>query len=337
MRADPVERVTDGPLQVTVEGRLARVAERDRLLEDGRVAGLLQVGGDAEHEPERVVVEPGADRVVAGLGQRLVLVVRAAGGELGAGQVEDALPGAPGGELDRPEEVLARVAEPHAAGDPGLVGGDRAAHVERHHALVGVPDVDHPVGVVVGDGHGQHAEQVVPVLPQVRDGGAHGPRVQPAVDHRPDARLVDQAGRVELGVARVLPVAEDEDDLLLLAGFEREPDVVRAVRRPAVRDRVGQLAPLDAERLVESPVRAEEGLALGVEPGQRLGAGEVGEVVAALAVLGLVVDHAVGDLDLAGGVVPLVVRGVVLARPRARTRPRRRRTARRGRRGRWRR
>ncbi len=242
-------------------------------------------------------------------------MVGAARGELGAGQVEDALPGALGRELHRPEEILARVAEPHTAGDPGLVGGHRAAQVERHHALVGVPDVDHPVGVVVGHGHRQHAEQVVPVRPEVGQGAPHGPRVEPAVDHRPDAGLVDQAGGLELSVARVLPVAEKEDDLLLLARFECEPDVMRAVRRPAVRERVGQLAPLDPERLVEPPVGAEEGLALGVETGQRLGAGEVGEVVAALPVLGLVVDHAVGDLDLPGGVVPLVVGGVVLRVP----------------------
>jgi len=38
-------------------------------------------------------------------------------------------------------------------------------------------------------------------------------------------------------------------------------------------------------------------------------------VVAALPVLGLVVDDAVGDLDFAGGVVALVIGGVVLRVP----------------------
>src|ERR1700730_4286874 len=74
--------------------------------------------------------------------------------------------------------------------------------------------------------------------------------------------------------------------------------------------------PGDASRWVaRSPVRAEERLALAVEPRERRGAGEVREVVAALAVLGLVVDDPVGHLDLAGRVVALVVRRVVLCVP----------------------
>src|SRR5215471_14338509 len=88
-----------------------------------------------------------------------------------------------------------------------------------------------------------------------------------------------------------------------------------AVRRPAVRDRVGCPAALDGQRLVEPPVWAKEGLPLGVEPRQRLGAREIGEVIAALPVLGLVVDDAVGNLDFAGGVVALVIGGVVLGVP----------------------
>ncbi len=57
---------------------------------------------------------------------------------------------------------------------------------------------------------------------------------------------------------------------LRLARLQGEPDMVRAVRRPAVGDRVGELAALDAERLVESPVGSEERLALGVEAGEGL-------------------------------------------------------------------
>ena len=135
-------------------------------------------------------------------------------------------------------------------------------------------------------------------------------RTQPLVD-----RL--RAGRIELGVPGVLGIAEQEDDLLRLAGADLEADVVRARRLPAMGDRVGGRAPLDGDRAVPSAVRPEERVALRVEAGQRLGTGEVREVVAPLAVLGRVVDDAVLDLHLADRVVALEVRGVVLGVPQA--------------------
>ena len=74
---------------------------------------------------------------------------------------------------------------------------------------------------------------------------------------------------------------------------------------------------LHGDRAVPAAVRAEERVALRVEAGQRLRAGEVREVVAPLAVLGLVVDDAVVDLDLARREVALEVGGVVLGVPQA--------------------
>jgi hypothetical protein len=69
--------------------------------------------------------------------------------------------------------------------------------------------------------------------------------------------------------------------------------------------------------LVPAAVGAQEGLALGVETGQRLGAGKVGKVIAALAVLGLVVDDLVFHFHLAGAEVALEVGGVVQGIPQA--------------------
>ncbi len=119
----------------------------------------------------------------------------------------------------------------------------------------------------------------------------------------------------ELLVVRVLRVAEHEDHLARLAGFETQAHVMVADRGPAVRDRAGEVAALDRERRVPAAVRPEERLALGLEALDRLGAGEVREVVAPLPVLGLVVDDAAVHLDLAGGEVALVVGGVVLRVP----------------------
>ncbi len=87
--------------------------------------------------------------------------------------------------------------------------------------------------------------------------------------------------------------------------------MVRADRLPAVGLRIGRLAALDDDRPVPATVGSEERVALRIEAGQRLRAGEVGEVVAPLAVLRLVVNDAILDLDLAYRVVALEV-GVVL-------------------------
>ena len=119
------------------------------LVEDRAIAGLLDVGRHGEHEPRRVVVEPGADVVIAALGERLVLVVGAAVGQLRRGDVEDPRPRPLRDHVDQPEQVLVRVAEAHAPPDAGFEHRRRARQVERRHALVGVPGVDHPVDVLV--------------------------------------------------------------------------------------------------------------------------------------------------------------------------------------------
>jgi hypothetical protein len=64
-------------------------------------------------------------------------------------------------------------------------------------------------------------------------------------------------------------------------------------------DRAGRLAALDGDRAVPAAIGPQERLAAGVEARRPLRAGEVGEVVAPLTVLGLVVDDPVFDLDRA--------------------------------------
>ncbi len=259
----PVQGVLDASA-----GGARRAASRSRarcrtghgLVEDREIAGLLEVRGHAEDEPGRIVVEPGADGVVAALGQRLVLVIGAAARQLGRGDVDDPLAGARGNHVDEAQQVLIGVAEAHAPADARLEAGSRARHVERDHALVGVPDVDHPVHVLVGGLDLQLAEQVGPGVAQGAERLLDLVGLEVALDDRPDALLVDRlrAGRVELVVLRVLLVAEQDDDLAGLAGREIELDVVRAHRLPAVGDRISCLALLHDDRPVPASVRAEE-------------------------------------------------------------------------------
>ena len=96
VRAEVVQRVVQRPLQVLGERRLGAgfVLVSHRRVEDVPVAGFLEVGHDRQRQPERIVVEAAADRVVAALGEGLELVIRAAALQLRRRQVEDALTGA---------------------------------------------------------------------------------------------------------------------------------------------------------------------------------------------------------------------------------------------------
>ena len=93
--------------------------------------------------------------------------------------------------------------------------------------------------------------------------------------------------------------------------------MVRADRLPAVSDGIGRTALLHHLRGVPAAVCAQESFALGIKASQRLGTGEVGKMIAALAVFGLVIDHAAFDLDLPGVEIALEIGGVILGIPQA--------------------
>ena len=221
-------------------------------------------------------------------------MIRAARWKLRRGQVEDALPRARRDHVHKTEQVLIRVAKAHAAPDARLVERSRARHVERDHALIGVPDVDHAVRVSVRRADLQDAEQAIPIRPQRIEGGVHVGLVEILGDDRLDRTLVDRlrVRRIELFVGRIFVVSQHKDDLACLARLERHLDVMRSDGLPAVRDRVERFAALDCGGVIPAAIRAEERFALRVETRQRLGAGKVGKMIAPLAVFGLVIDHA---------------------------------------------
>ncbi len=319
VRAQVVEDVVERALQVLEQGRrvLRVVVEGDRFLQDAEVAGLLDVGGGAGDEPQRVVVEARADGVVPPLRERLVLVVGAPVRLLRRRDVEDALFRARGDQVHEAQQVLVRVAEAHAAADPGLEVGGRARHVEGHHALVGVPDVDHAVEALVSRFHRVLREHLRPVVAECLEGGVRLRRRLEARQQLPSAGLVHDPGPLPLLRDRVLDVAEDEDEGLLLARSQIHGQLVRADRRPAAGHGVARLPLRHDLGLPEAVPEAEEALAVGVEAGHFRVHRVDGVVVAALAVLGLVVDRRAVDLHLADRQVPLVVVLVVRGVPEA--------------------
>ena len=176
VRPEPLQRVAQAALQVIVERLLGArpVLVDHRLVQDRRIARFLEVRGHAQDQPQRVVVEAAADRIVAALGQRLVLVERAAALELGRSQVQDSLPGSRRDHVDEAQQILGGVTETHAAANTRLEEGCRTGHVKGHHALVGIPEVDHAIGVFVGRLHLVGRQQLAPAGAQRLEGRVHG-------------------------------------------------------------------------------------------------------------------------------------------------------------------
>ncbi len=99
----PVERVLQGALEMLIQRRLRAglIVVGYGRVEDVPVARLLDVSRHRQHQPQRIVVEAAANRVIAPLGERLVLVIGAAVGQLGRGDVENALSGSLGYHVDK--------------------------------------------------------------------------------------------------------------------------------------------------------------------------------------------------------------------------------------------
>ena len=288
------------------------VVKGNLLLQNGPVAGLPQVGGGTGNEPQRVIVEAGADVPIALFGQGLVLVVGAAVLELGGGDIQNALPGTGGDDVHKAQKILTAVPEAHAASGAAFKVAGRAAHVKGDHALILVPEVHHAVQLFLAGLQMVGGQQRIPVLRQCGAGGVHLCIGGVACHHGVGAGFVDDPGGREFFVLRVLDVAQTEQDLFLFAGGKGDVDVQRTHRCPAVGD-----AAADSLRVGGAAVHPAEGIPRGVKAGDGGVGPEHGVVVAALPILGLVVDDPRLHLHLAGGKVALEVGAVVHGVPQA--------------------
>ena len=142
--------------------RRARVSSRM-----SPIAGLFEVGRNPDDQPERIIVEVAAHVVVAPLGQRLVLVIGAAGRAVAWRPGRGCAPGrAPASICTNPSRSWLESRKPKPAPDARFVERSRARHVERRHALVSVPDIDHAVRVLIRRLHLRIAQQAIPICLQ---------------------------------------------------------------------------------------------------------------------------------------------------------------------------
>ena len=139
--------ITEAAAQVLEQGPGQRriVVKVHALIENAPVARLTQIGVNAGDQPQRIVVEAAAHGEVALFGQGLILVIGAAVGELGGGDVQNTLAGPFRDHMHEAEQILAGITEAHPAPHAGFEITGRAAHIEGDHTLVLVPDIDHAV------------------------------------------------------------------------------------------------------------------------------------------------------------------------------------------------
>ena len=91
------------------------VVEWYHLIEDREVACLLDICYSTEDEPAWVVVESTTDIIVAAFGEWLILVIASSIGELGRGDIDDALTCTGRYLMNETYEILIRIAESHAS------------------------------------------------------------------------------------------------------------------------------------------------------------------------------------------------------------------------------
>ena len=311
--------VLETAAQVLHQGlRLAFVIVKGHgLIQNAPVARLTQISGGAGNEPERVIVEAGAHVPVALFGQGLVLVVGAAVLKLGGGNVQDTAPGTGGDHVHKAQQVLAAVPEAHAAANAALVIAGAAAHVERDHALVLVPDADHPVQLLLAGVQLPAGEQSGPIIGQHPAGLIHLGIGGVAGHHGPGAGLVEDAGSNKFLLLRVFDVAQAKDDALFFTGSQGDVEMVGTHRGPAVGHAVGAMPGQHGLRGGGAAVDTAERVPAGVKAGDGGVGPEHGIVVAALPVLGLMINGAALYLYFTGGEVALEVGAVVHSIPQA--------------------
>ena len=318
MRAEIVDDVVERYLEMFQHGLCNGhiVVVGHHLVQNAPVAGLLDVCGNGENEPQRVVGEVAADVSVALFGEGLVLVIAAAVRELGGSDVDDTLSCPVGDLVNEAEHVLVGVAEAHAASDAALEVGSGAGEVERNHALVLVPDVDHAVYLVVRRVNVEDTEELVPCLSQLCKACSDLLGSVVLLDHCVALYLVDGLSvSLKLFSDRHFNVAEDKYEGLALASGKGDLLVVGSDGGPAVGEGVVSLAVQDCLRIVEAVVQSDKGIAVGVVAVDGIIYGVECEVVAAVAVFGLVVDGGANYLNTAGREVALEVGAVVLRVP----------------------
>ena len=287
------------------------------MLQNGKVPRLADISVSTGNQPQRVIIEAAAHIVVAPFCQRLVLMIGGAVRPLDGGNVDDAFPGTLRRHVDKTQQILAAVPEPHAPSGTGLKVAGTAAHIKGDHALVLVPGVHHTVELLVAAFQGVDAQQLVPIFRQFRQGILHGCIRGELFQHPVGGILADDAGSQEFPVSGIFAIAEDKHKSPFFAGCKGYIQRQSRHRCAAVGDKIAGLSTQNSLRSCKSPKGSQKMIPVGVVARNGGIHAVIGIVIPPLPVFGFVINCAAFHFQLADVQVPLEIGGVIHRVPQA--------------------
>ena len=79
-------------------------------------------------------------------------------------KIKQPFPGSFRHHVDETKQVLGRIPESHSTPNSAFKIGRRTAHVKCDHALIGIPDVHHTVGIYIRSIDTELLKQQIPVF-----------------------------------------------------------------------------------------------------------------------------------------------------------------------------
>ena len=192
-------------------------------------------------------------------------MISAAVRELCRRNVDDPLSCALGNQMYKTEQVLAGISEAHSPADTGLVIGSASGHVEGDHALVLIPDIDHPVHLGSGTLYMEFREELSPITAKCLIGGYYIGAVMIFADHGACAGLIDDAVGFPFLIDGILHIGELEDHARALSGSKCDVEFIDGAGRPAAGNRVLAGSVLDNFGKGGTSVIADKGAPVSVE------------------------------------------------------------------------
>ena len=155
---------------------------------------------------------------------------------------------------DHGKNILRGVAHAHAAERAGGVIADIPGEAEVPLHLVGIPDVDHRLRVLVREAALEAGEKVLPAVRQLLHG--RGEKVRGFAGSKGLENLVPRQFRAEIDI-----------DRLRFSGTERQRQFQREARVAAKECGVFQMFVFESDRRFLTAVAADEGIAVAVKSG----------------------------------------------------------------------
>ena len=232
-------------------------------------------------------------------------------GELDGRNVDDSLSGTLRNDVHKAVKILAGITEAHATADARFIIRSGAAHEESDHALVLVPDIHHPVQLIVFAAQLVITQKAVPIGSQLFKSCIHGLGIRKFGADPLGRILTDDAGGHKFLISGILAVAQDEGGTGAFARCQGDGQVLAANGIPAYDFALGTA--LFPHQLGIPPLAhmTQEAIPVRIPAcGGHIDTVE-GIVIPAFPVLGFMINHAVFHFGFGDVQVSLVILGII--------------------------